>query len=89
MAKAKSTTTRAAMNGKVRKLLEDFAGDPPHPEATLYGRYSFRPGDRWHGRKIGAYDGWYTNGAWSIRIKGGAPVDAVRGDIEQPKAARL
>lgn len=79
---------RDPMHGKARALLADFAGDVPHEAQP--GRYSFCGRDRFHDVVFDVEDGWYNHAGWSIRIKGGCPVEAVRDDqADRPKAIKV
>jgi len=77
-----------ADDAAVAALLKNFEENLPHPEASIHGRYNFRPDDAWSSAELdGVDDGWYTDGAWSVLIHENAPVEAVRADIEVPEDA--
>ncbi len=77
-AAAEKAAAEKALRDKARAFLSEFCADLPQEAAG--GLYSFNLRDRWHGRRLGLFDGWYRMGEWAVQIKGGMPFAAARCD---------
>jgi len=72
-------------SAELKTLLAEFAADTPAD--ALLGTYAFTDGDAWFERVLGARDGWYTHGGWSVRVAGGKAIEAQRLDLGAPPGA--